>query len=163
MTAALEVLPAVAHEATPASVPTIADAPPATRGQILRLQQSMLPHACEMFPHIDHFAPGLYLREFRMPAGSLVVGKTHRHAHPMLVTKGRAIVVSVFGRQVVEAGHVSISQPGAKRVVLALEDTVFITVHANPDDCRDLDVIETRTIRPEDPAEIEAAVRELLS
>jgi hypothetical protein len=115
-----------------------------------------------MFPHVDHFAPGLYLREFRMPAYSLVVGKTHLHAHPMLVTKGRALVVSEFGREEVSAGYIAISQPGAKRVVLALEETVFVTVHANPDDCRDLDVIETRTIRPEDPAEIEAAVRELL-
>jgi hypothetical protein len=150
-----------AHEAPPACVPT-GDTPPATRGQILRLQQAMLPHACEMFPHVDHFAPGLYLREFRMPPNSLVVGKTHLHAHPMLVTKGRAVVVSEFGREEVEAGYISISQPGAKRVVLALEETVFVTVHANPDDCRDMDVIETRTIRPEDPAEIEAALRELL-
>lgn len=122
----------------------------------------MLPHQCEMFPHFDHFAPGVYLREFHMQAGDLVVGKTHLHAHPMLVLKGRALVVSEFGRQEVAAGHISISQPGAKRVVLALEDTVFCTVHPNPDDCRDMGVIEARTIKPESPEEIEAAMRELL-
>jgi quercetin dioxygenase-like cupin family protein len=122
----------------------------------------MLSHADAMPQHINYFAPGVYVREFPMPAGMLVVGKTHMHAHPMMVLKGRALVFSEFGKQEVEAGHISISQPGAKRVVLALEDTIFATVHANPDDGRDMEVIEARTIRPESPEEIEAAVRGLL-
>lgn len=160
-----EVLTVAAHEAQsePFALTPSDEAPPApTRGQILRLQQAMAPLAEEMNPAEHLFAPGMYIRKWTGRKGDLVVGKTHRHAHPMFVLKGRALVFSEFGRQEVEAGHVSISQPGAKRVVLCLEETVFATVHVNADDTTDVDVIETRHIEPESPEEIEAAVRGLL-
>lgn len=121
-----------------------------TRQKIQELQQSMLELRCDM-PEAEHFfAPGMYGRRFSMPAGMLVVGKIHKHAHLMMVLKGRAEVVTEFGRDMVEAGHVSVSQPGAKRVVLALEDTVFMTVHHNPEDAEDLDEIEAQHIEDED-------------
>lgn len=121
-----------------------------TRQKIQELQQSMLELRCDM-PEAEHFfAPGMYGRRFSMPAGMLVVGKIHKHAHLMMVLKGRAEIVTEFGRDMVEAGHVSVSQPGAKRVVLALEDTVFMTVHHNPEDVEDLDEIEAQHIEDED-------------
>ena len=101
-------------------------------------------------PEAEHFfAPGMYGRRFSMTAGMLVVGKIHKHAHLMMVLKGRAEIVTEFGRDLVEAGHVSVSQPGAKRVVLAIEDTVFMTVHHNPDDELDLEAIEEQHIEDE--------------
>lgn len=46
-----------------------------TREQIVALQESMVPIACEM-PEPNHFfAPGMYLRELTVPAGMLLVGK----------------------------------------------------------------------------------------
>lgn len=120
-----------------------------TREQIVRLQEAMLPVACDM-PEAEHFfAPGMYGRRFAMPAGMLVVGKTHRHAHLMMVLKGKATVITEFGREEVSAGYVSTSQPGAKRVVLAHEDTIFMTVHLNHSDTQDLSVIEAEHIVPE--------------
>lgn len=124
--------------------------PNPTREKIQQLQQSMLELRCDM-PEAEHFfAPGMYGRRFSMPVGMLVVGKIHKHAHLMMVLQGRAEVITEFGRDIVTAGHVSVSQPGAKRVVLALEDTIFMTVHHNPDDCLDLEVIESRHIENED-------------
>lgn len=121
-----------------------------TRQKIQELQQSMLELRCDM-PEAEHFfAPGMYGRRFSMPAGMLVVGKIHKHAHLMMVLTGRAEIVTEFGRDVVEAGHVSVSQPGAKRVVLAIEDTVFMTVHHNPKDVEDLADIEAQHIEDED-------------
>lgn len=121
-----------------------------TRQKIQELQQSMLELRCDM-PEAEHFfAPGMYGRRFSMPAGMLVVGKIHKHAHLMVVLKGRAEIVTEFGRDMVEAGHVSVSQPGAKRVVLALEDTIFMTVHHNPEDVEDLDEIEAQHIEDEE-------------
>ena len=52
-------------------------------------------------------------------------------------------------RRKFEAGDVFISEPGAKRAGYAIEDTVFINVHANPDDCQDMAVLESRLITPE--------------
>lgn len=122
-----------------------------TREQILRLQETMLSVQCAM-PEAEHyFAPGMYGRKFAMPAGMLVVGKTHLHAHLMMVLKGKATILTEFGRQEVEAGLVHVSQPGAKRVVLAHEDCIFATVHLNPSDTQDLQEIEAAHILPEAP------------
>jgi hypothetical protein len=120
-----------------------------TRDKIVRLQESMLPIKCEMPEPTHLFAPGMYLRELTVPKGMLLVGKIHKHAHFLFVTKGRAEVVSEFGRGILEAGHYSVSQPGVKRVVLALEETQFLTVHVNQTDTQDLEVIEAEHIEPE--------------
>lgn len=120
-----------------------------SKAQIQDLQSALIPIRCQM-PEAEHFfAPGMYGRRFTMPAGMLVVGKIHKHAHLMSVIKGRAIIVSEFGRELVEAGHVTVSPPGVKRVVLALEDVTFLTIHHNPDDVEDLTQLEQDHIEDE--------------
>lgn len=133
----------------PHNYETTVSKPPPTKGDIERLQAAMIPHQCEMPEARHHFAPGMYGREFHMPAGMLVVGKIHKHGHIMMVTKGRATVIDEFGRYEVAAGFVQASKPGAKRVVLAHEDTIFVTVHLNPGDSQDLGQIEAEHIEPE--------------
>lgn len=132
--------------------------PPPSREQIVRLQQSMVPIQCQMPEAVHHFAPGMYGREFSMPAGMTVVGKIHKHGHIMMCVKGRATVVDEFGRYEVAAGFVQSSRPGAKRVVYAHEATTFVTVHLNPSDTQDLEVIEAEHIEPED-----AETREMIA
>lgn len=122
---------------------------PPTREQIVQLQSAMLPIQCAQPEPGHHFAPGMYLRELLVPAGMLLVGKIHKHAHFLFVMRGRAHVISEFGRTEVEAGHFSVSPAGVKRVVLAIEDTLFVTVHVNKDNSRDLNVIEAEHIEPE--------------
>jgi quercetin dioxygenase-like cupin family protein len=119
------------------------------REQIDRIQAAMIPIRCEMPEAIHHFAPGMYGREFHMQAGMTVVGKIHKHGHLMMVAKGRATVVDEFGKYEVAAGFVQASRPGAKRVVYAHEDTIFVTVHLNPSDTQDLEAIEADHIEPE--------------
>lgn len=141
--------------AAPASVDTstteisIESGSTPTREQITKLQEAMLPIQCPQPEPTHFFAPGMYLRELTVPAGMLLVGKIHKHTHFLVVTKGRAEVISEFGRTIVEPGHISVSQAGVKRVVLALEDTQFITVHLNLSDTQDLEVIEADHIEPE--------------
>jgi len=137
---------------------------PPSREKIQQLQETMLELRCDM-PEAEHFfAPGMYGRRFTMPAGMLVVGKIHKHAHLMMVLKGRAEIVTEFGRDVVEAGHVSVSQPGAKRVVLAQEETVFMTVHHNPSDTENLEEVEDDHIEDEEfQLEYHKQIRGLLS
>ncbi len=119
------------------------------REKIIKLQEAMAADSCEL-PEPGHlFAPGMYLRTLLIPAGMTVVGKTHKHAHFLMVLKGRARVVSEFGNDELGAGHVSVSQPGVKRAVYAIEDTLFATVHVNKDDGQDLAAIEAEHIEPE--------------
>lgn len=120
-----------------------------SKDDILDLQSAMLQKQIQLPAPIHRFAPGMYMRELTIPAGMLVVGKTHRHAHFLMVMSGKAQVVSEFGNDILESGHISLSMPGVKRVVLALEDTRFITIHVNKDDSEDLEIIEAEHIEPE--------------
>jgi hypothetical protein len=95
--------------------------------------------------HVDHvFAPGLYARQIQMPAGALVVGKIHKHAHVNTISKGRCIVATEFGYEEFTAPHTFVSNPGTKRAVYVLEDTVWTTYH--PTEETDLGKIEDHVI-----------------
>ena len=96
-----------------------------------------------------HFAPGMYGRECPIPAGMVVVGKIHRHQHFTFLLSGEATINTDRGMERIAGPHVWVSQVGAKRALVTHTDCVFFTVHLNPDDTQDLDVIEARTIEPE--------------
>ena len=120
-----------------------------TLEQILRLQEAMIPISLPL-PYPNHyFAKGLYLRELTVPAGMLIVGKMHSKQHFIIVTKGKAEVISTSGRSIVTAGYIAVTEAGTKRVALTLEDTTFVTVHLNETDTHDLEVIEAEHIIPE--------------
>jgi hypothetical protein len=133
----------------------------ATREQILRLQQAMVPLQTALPDPSHHFAPGMYCRTLMVPAGMLIIGKTHRHEHLVMILSGRATSVSEFGVEELQAPYVGVSRAGLKRAVYAHEDTLFVTVHTNPDDTRDLEVLEARHIIPE-AAPLPAEMAEML-
>lgn len=98
-------------------------------------------------PPVRHiFAPGVYCREMTIPKGVLVVGKIHRHAHVNVISQGRVAVVTEFGQEVYEAPRTWVSEPGTKRSVIALEETIWLTVH--PTEETDLAKIEEHVIAP---------------
>lgn len=123
--------------------------PAPSLAQIKRLQD-IVAEAPQVECPVEHFfAPGMYVRKCSIPAGSIVVGKMHRHVHPTLLTKGEATINTDRGMERITAPHLWISQADAKRAVYAHTDCEFVTVHLNEDDTRDLEVIEDRVIVPE--------------
>ena len=132
------------------------DAPsfkPAQRADIVRLEKAILDlngghDGADQCHLTHHFAPKVYGREILLPAGSDVVGKIHRHAHLNVIVKGRALVATEFGSHEVKAGDIFVSEPGAKRAVHAIEDTVWMTIHPNEADTQDLEQIEEYVIAP---------------
>lgn len=94
-----------------------------------------------------HFSSGMYTRECHIPAGTVVVGKKHRHDHPVMLIQGEATVVTDGHRETIRAPHVWTSPAGVKRAVYAHSDCIFVTVHAT--DLTDLDQIEEYVIEPE--------------
>lgn len=124
-----------------------------TRGDILNLQSAMLEmnggrDGLEDFPLTHHFAPGVYGRQMLIPAGSVIVGKIHKHAHLNIIISGHCWVATEFGRKELRGGDVFVSEPGTKRAVTALVDTVWLTIHPNTTDTRDLAQIEDYVIAP---------------
>lgn len=119
------------------------------REKVMRLEAALkeCPQIEEDVHH--HFAPGLYLRELRIPKGAILTGKIHRHAHLNFLVKGDISVLTEHGVQRLTAPATILSEAGIKRAGYAHEDTIWITVHENPDDERDLAKLETRYIAPD--------------
>jgi len=126
----------------------ISEAP--TREQIDRLQAEMatMPQAELQTEHF--FSPGMYCRRVFRPAGTLIVGKIHKEPHFFLCAMGEIIAWTEAGMRRLQAGDVVESQPGTKRVTLAVTDAIGITIHKT--DKTDLDEIEAELIEPDDSA-----------
>lgn len=127
-----------------------------TRALIGEVQRIMLDKATQSVGElcvVQHtFAPGCYTRTMFIPKGTLIVGKIHRHAHTNIVSCGAVEVLTEWGVQGYTAFSIFVSEPGTKRVVHALEDTVWSTVHIT--DETDLAIIE-RNIIAEDYIDLE--------
>lgn len=94
------------------------------------------------------FAPGIYTREMRIPAGKMAAGKIHRFGHISIMSAGELLVFTEDGVVHLLAPATIVSKPGTKRVVFALQDTVWTTVHPNPDNETDVATLEARYIAP---------------
>lgn len=119
------------------------------RRGILDMQAAMTGMPQVECPLKHYFAPGMYVREIFMPAGSIVVGKIHRHAHVNIISKGTGKVVTEFGEFEYEAPYTFVSQPGTKRALATLTDTIWTTIHANPADETDIEALEAAIISPD--------------
>lgn len=119
------------------------------RADILQMQEAMAPLPQVECPLKHHFAPGMYVREIFIPRGTVVVGKIHRHAHVNIISKGTGKVVTEFGEFEYEAPYTFVSQPGTKRALVTLSDTIWTTIHANPEDETDLEALESKIISPD--------------
>lgn len=99
----------------------------------------------DTMPLKHSFADHVYVREIFIPKGHILTGKIHRHSHPNFLMKGEVLVYTENeGRQHLKAPLSMISPAGIKRAILALEDTVWVTVHVT--DETDLGKIEDYVI-----------------
>lgn len=118
--------------------------------------------ACANLPDVEFplqhtFAPGVYVRTIFLPAGSVIVGKIHKHRHANILSMGRVTVVTEGGGvEDLEGPLTMVSLPGTKRAVCAHTDAVWTTIH--PTNSTDLGEIERETIA-ETYAEYEEFVR----
>lgn len=88
-----------------------------------------------------YFADGMYLRWLFRPKGTLIVGKVHKKEHFYLVIQGCVQIE----KEVYPAPSLLISQPGTQRAVLALEDSVCITIHRTAE--KDIEKIENELVQ----------------
>lgn len=119
--------------------------PEVFRREVMRLQEMLLSRDDKLSPDTDcpvrHiFAPGAYAREITLPKGALVIGKIHRHAHLNFITRGKVRVLTESGTRELTAPCTFVSEVGTKRVVYAIEETLWTTVHVTNE--TDLEKIE---------------------
>jgi hypothetical protein len=93
------------------------------------------------------FAPGAYARTMRIPAGTVIVGKIHKHAHLNILSQGTVCVMTeTEGDRQLTGPLTMVSPPGTKRAVYAVTDAVWTTIHTT--NSTDLDEIEAEVIAP---------------
>lgn len=122
----------------------------APAGSIGHLQAAMsrLPQVRDMVTE-HYFADGMYCRVVARSAGTLIVGKVHKREHFYMVVQGAVALIQDGAEQrIYEAPSVVVSKPGTQRAVLALEDSVCLTVHRTNN--TDLEEIE-RELLEDDP------------
>lgn len=93
-------------------------------------------------PLTHHFSPGIYGREIFMPAGTFVIGHIHKTQHLNIVLSGKAVVMMEGVIHHIQAPAVIESKPGVQKVLLIEEDMRWMTIHANPSDCKSVEALE---------------------
>lgn len=80
---------------------------------------------------VQHFfGPSIYIREVVMPAGTVVVGKYHKHDHLCNMVEGRMVVVNEDGEQrEVVAPAVFMAKKGRKTAYI-LETVRFQNIYS---------------------------------
>ena len=92
------------------------------------------------------FADGIYIRQMDMAIGTVVVGAIHKHLHVWFLLAGHVTVTTEDATEDYIAPCYVISQPGVKRVILANEDSIFVNVHKNPSNTKDIDQLEKEIV-----------------
>jgi len=96
----------------------------------------------EIFKIESEFSDQLYMRKMYMPKECVVVSAMHHTEHFWFLLKGR-ILVTTDGNEVEHiAPCYEKSMKGAKRLILSLEDSLFINVHKNPTNTKDMKEVE---------------------
>ena len=91
-----------------------------------------------------HFAPGVYAREVLLPAGSVVVGKTHKTEHLNIISQGHCTVHCMGEVLEIHGPHTFVSKAGAKKAVYSHTDVIWTNIHVT--DKTDVDEIEKEVI-----------------
>lgn len=96
----------------------------------------------DMFPLKHSFSEGVYIREMFMQKGGLVIGKLYKISHTWFLLKGEIEVATDQGKNYYIAPCYVHAPEGTKRVIHAIEDSIFVNVYPNPDNITDIEILE---------------------
>lgn len=112
------------------------------RSRIQKFEDELAKHQQLELKLQQHFCAGVYMRELHIPAGTLLTGKIHKYPCLNIVPVGDIEVVTEAGVRRIQGPVVFKSPAGVKRAARVFSDTIWITVHANPDNVeRDSDAM----------------------
>ena len=98
------------------------------------------------FPLKHTFADGVYVRQMDMKADSLVVGAIHNHLHVWFLLTGHLAVATESVIEEFIAPCYVVAKPGSKRVIYAIEDSIFVNIHKNPKNIKDIKKLEAEIV-----------------
>ncbi len=98
------------------------------------------------FPLKHTFADGIYVRQMDMKAGSAVVGAIHNHLHVWFLLTGKLNVATEESIEEFISPCYVLASPGSKRVIYAVEDSIFVNIHKNPKNIKDIEILEKEIV-----------------
>ena len=93
---------------------------------------------------LHHHSYGVYGRELRVKAGSVIVGHIHKFTNMNVLLEGEMTIATDDGPMRVGPGFPVVSPPGTKRAAYAHTDCRWLTVHGTHE--TDLAMIEQQFI-----------------
>ena len=120
------------------------------RNKVVNLENAMLASNdknivkgnSDSFPLTHSFSDGVYIREMSMLKGGVVIGKIHNRSHTWFLMKGKIKVATEDEVITYSAPTYVNAKAGAKRVIIAIEDSIFVNVHPNPENITDIEKLE---------------------
>tara|TARA_Y100000004_G_scaffold126921_1_gene142883 strand:- start:494 stop:877 length:384 start_codon:yes stop_codon:yes gene_type:complete len=108
------------------------------KGDIVEIEETPITH---------EFADQIYLRKMVMQKGQAVLGAEHKHNHVWFLLEGKVTIKE--NGEVIDhiAPCYTISKPGAKRVIYAHEKSIFINVHKNPSNTKNIKKLEKQIVK----------------
>lgn len=111
---------------------------------VLKLPQADCPVA-------HYFGPGTYIRQVTFPAGIFAIGHKQRFEQMNIFVQGRVAMIQPDGTtKEMVAPMIFMGPPGQKMGVI-LETVTWLNVYPNPDDERDIDILEERFLDRDGP------------
>lgn len=91
------------------------------------------------------FEDGIYMRELTIPAGALCTTYVHKTNNMFFIFHGELLIWDEKSQwEHLQAFHRGKTKKGTKRIIYALDNVLWVTVHPNPDNCRDIEILESR-------------------
>jgi hypothetical protein len=96
--------------------------------KVLKDVMRMLPQVTIEPTHV--FAEGLYARGIMIPKGTILTGKVHKQDDLQIMVSGDILVKTEAGEKRLQGFNMFASKAGYQQIGRALEDTLWVTVHA---------------------------------
>ena len=81
-----------------------------------------------------------------MDQGSIVVGAIHKHLHVWFLLTGHISVVTEDATEDYIAPCYVVATPGTKRVIYANKESIFVNIHKNPENIKDIKKLEAEIV-----------------
>jgi hypothetical protein len=111
---------------------------------ILKMPQAYCPVA-------HYFGPGTYIRQVTMPSGIFAIGHRQRFEQMNIFLQGRLAMLQPDGSTKEIAAPMIFTGPPGQKMGIILETVTWLNIYPNPDDERDIDILENRFLDKDGP------------
>jgi hypothetical protein len=100
----------------------------------------------EVVPLKHSFADQVYIRQMDMSKDTMVIGAIHKDLHVWFLLTGNLTIATKNGVEDYIAPCYVVAEPGTQRVIYANEDSIFVNIHKNPSNTKNIDELEKELV-----------------